>query len=163
MMSPYDSCLVYIGATGEHPGIYTLDDYGAFGPGDSVCVTGDLVPGVDSTCPDAFGHVHDNSITSFGMLTSSSKKLRLRNYPNPFNPVTTIAFELPKASHVKVAVYNLLGQEVSTLVDDHLSAGHHEVEWNGMSDKGQRVSSGVYFYRFETDNYNETRKMLLMK
>mgnify|MGYP006277685171 CR=1 FL=1 len=163
MMSPYDSCLLYVDAIGEYPGIYTLDDYGIFGPGDSVCVGGDLILGPGPACPDAMGHIYWNTIGAYGELTVAPKQLQLRNYPNPFNPITTIAFELPEASHVTVTVYNLLGQQVKTLLDAHLSAGSHQVEWNGLDETGRPVSSGVYFYRFSADDFSETRKMLLMK
>ena len=84
-------------------------------------------------------------------------------YPNPFNPTTTIPFGLPQAGHVRLTVFNILGQQVATLVDDDFAAGHHEVPWHGRSSSGNSVSSGVYFYRLETDTFMKTRKMLLIK
>jgi hypothetical protein len=85
------------------------------------------------------------------------------NYPNPFNPTTTITFGLPRAGQVRLAVYNLLGQRVATLMDGFKPAGWHEVSWNGRNDEGSAVSSGVYFYRLETDEFIQSRKMLLIK
>jgi len=82
------------------------------------------------------------------------------NYPNPFNPMTRIGFDLPASSQVKLTVINVLGQTVATLVDRELEAGHHEVEWNANS---SGTASGVYFYRLESDSYQATRKMLLLK
>ncbi len=80
------------------------------------------------------------------------------NYPNPFNPVTTISFSLPVASHVSLEVYNVMGQRVTTVADGFYEAGVHACEWDGSA-----VASGVYFYRLETDAYTETKKMLLLK
>jgi hypothetical protein len=81
-----------------------------------------------------------------------------QNYPNPFNPVTQVAFDLPKASHVKLTVYNVLGQEVDVLMDQRMEAGSHVAEWDAES-----FSTGVYFYRIAADNFTETKKMLLLK
>lgn len=81
-----------------------------------------------------------------------------QNYPNPFNPTTTVAFALPQASHVKLSVFNILGQQVETLVDSDMPAGEHSVEW----DAG-RFSSGIYFYRLEADGFTQTRKMAFIK
>jgi len=85
------------------------------------------------------------------------------NYPNPFNPVTTIAFGLPSAGSVRLEVFNLLGQRVVVLVDERMPAGVHEISWDGNADGGMAVSSGVYFYRLETAGFSQTRKMLLIK
>jgi hypothetical protein len=79
-------------------------------------------------------------------------------YPNPFNPVTTIRFDLPQASAVTMIVYNLAGQSVETLVDNRLSAGTHTVSFDGS-----RFSSGMYFYTLKAGSYSTTRKMLLVK
>jgi len=85
------------------------------------------------------------------------------NYPNPFNPRTTIAFGLPAPARVRLSVYNILGQEVVSLVDGPLPAGNHEVDWDGRNDQGQPVSSGIYLYRLESDQFRQTRKMMLIK
>jgi hypothetical protein len=85
------------------------------------------------------------------------------NYPNPFNPVTTIDFQVPRAAHVKVAVYNVLGQRVRTLIDQPLNAGRHSLFFDGRDSRGQVLSSGVYFYRMEAGPFARTRKMILMK
>ena len=86
-----------------------------------------------------------------------------QNYPNPFNPSTTLRFALPEAGHVTLDVYNLLGQRVSTLVDEHRTAGIHETTWNGRDDRGSEVSSGIYFYRLKVNSFTESKKMILMK
>jgi hypothetical protein len=86
-----------------------------------------------------------------------------QNYPNPFNPVTRIFYELPRVSEVRLVVYNTLGQRVRTLLNDRVEAGRHWVEWNGLNESGQRVSSGIYIYRFEAGDYQRVMKMILMK
>jgi hypothetical protein len=86
-----------------------------------------------------------------------------QNYPNPFNPETYIDFALPRSSHVTLTVYNMLGQQVRTLVDEQLSAGPKTATWDGTDDRGRPVSSGIYFYRIQATDFQETRKMVLMK
>jgi len=86
-----------------------------------------------------------------------------QNYPNPFNPGTQISFELPVGSHVTLTVYNILGQKVTTLVDEGMSAGRYVADWDGTSDGGRLVSSGVYLYKLEAGDFIKTRKMLLLK
>jgi hypothetical protein len=81
-----------------------------------------------------------------------------QNYPNPFNPLTTIAFSLPEAAHVKLTVFNVRGQEISTLVDEMRTAAVHEVVWDASD-----LASGLYFYRIEAGNYSAVRKMMLIK
>lgn len=87
----------------------------------------------------------------------------LQNYPNPFNPMTTIRFQLPKAVPVKVAIFNINGQEVKRLIDDRKDAGYYEIRWTGQNNAGLQVSSGVYYYRIQTDNFTATKKMLLIR
>ncbi|MBM2841390.1 MAG: Por secretion system C-terminal sorting protein [Bacteroidetes bacterium] len=91
-----------------------------------------------------------------------------QNYPNPFNPTTVIRFALPQASEVTLNVYDLLGRRVTTLVDGEQSAGYHSVEWNGTNSSGNKISSGVYFYRIEARSgggihFASLKKMLILK
>ena len=86
-----------------------------------------------------------------------------QNYPNPFNPQTIIRFTLPSDTWVKVEVFNILGQRVKTLVDQHLSAGAKEVSWDGKNSKGVEVGSGIYFYRIATKEFTDVRRMVLLK
>ncbi|GEM_PF-2682375 len=86
-----------------------------------------------------------------------------QNYPNPFNPETKIQFELPKSSHVKIEIFNVQGQKIRTLVDAQTPAGLHTVNWNGRMDNGEQVVAGVYVYRFKTQEYEQSRKLLLLR
>lgn len=81
-----------------------------------------------------------------------------QNYPNPFNPTTKISFTTPKEGHVKLSVYNVLGQEIAKLVDDDLSSGTYSVDFDGS-----RLNSGVYVYKLETNDFSSIRKMILEK
>lgn len=85
------------------------------------------------------------------------------NYPNPFNPSTTINFSIEQNQQVELAIYNLKGQKVKQLVCDQVLAGQHSVIWNGKNNNGKSVSSGIYFYKLKTDNFEKTKKMILMK
>ncbi len=86
-----------------------------------------------------------------------------QNYPNPFNPVTSISYEIPEESFVTISVYNMMGQKVTDLVHDQRSVGYHRTEWNGTNLAGDPVSSGVYIYTVEADNFRSVKKMVLMK
>ncbi len=86
-----------------------------------------------------------------------------QNYPNPFNPVTTIKFNMPKADKVNLSVYNVKGQLVKTLVNGIATAGNNEIRWTGVDNNNKSVSTGVYFYKLETSNHKEMKKMLLVK
>ncbi len=90
-------------------------------------------------------------------------KLAASNYPNPFNPETTISYSVPKSGAASLKVYNLKGQVIRTLVSSVMEAGNYSVVWNGKDDNGNAVSSGVYFYRLDNDGQTVTRKMLLAK
>ncbi len=81
-----------------------------------------------------------------------------QNYPNPFNPVTNISFEIAKAEHVTVKVFDITGKEILTLLDSYLERGSHEISWNAVC-----FSSGIYFYKLETNGFTSTRKMILVK
>jgi hypothetical protein len=86
-----------------------------------------------------------------------------QNFPNPFNPVTSISFSLPEPGLVHLDVYNVLGQNVRKLVDREMVAGNYIVDWDSKDDNGNPVASGVYFYRIEYNNIDQCRKMVLLK
>lgn len=95
---------------------------------------------------------------------SIAKTYRLeQNYPNPFNPQTTITYSLPEKSRVKIEIFDVLGKRVSTLFDADQVAGEHNLIWNGVDQFEKAVSSGIYFYQLRTDNFSQTKKMILMR
>ena len=87
----------------------------------------------------------------------------LGNYPNPFNPTTQIAYDLAKQSHVTLTIYNTIGQKIATLFDNVQQAGSHHISWNGRSDAGKQMPSGVYMYRLDAEGATQTMKMIMMK
>ena len=109
------------------------------------------------------GFLADTLFRSIFVAVKSSNELPNRyslaqNYPNPFNPTTTIHFELPKESYVTLKIYNLLGQEVMTVLDEEKVAGRYDLKIDGTS-----LASSVYFYRLVTGDYVSTKKFLLLK
>jgi hypothetical protein len=87
----------------------------------------------------------------------------LSNYPNPFNPSTTISFIAPKSGDLKLSVFNIRGQKVNMLHKGLISKGHHKILWNGRDEKGSAVSSGIFFVRVEMNGMSQTHKMILIK
>lgn len=81
-----------------------------------------------------------------------------QNYPNPFNPATKVRYELPKGSYVTITLYNVIGQEVATLVNEEQQPGRYEVSWNASG-----FASGVYFYRIQTKEFVATKKLMLLR
>ena len=108
-----------------------------------------------------------SSVTGIGDETFSSlipDKFEVsQNYPNPFNPSTTIKFGLPEAAFVSIKIYNILGQEVKTLLNAERSAGTYTLQWNGDNNFGHQVTSGTYIYRVVAGNNVVTKKMILLK
>ena len=98
-----------------------------------------------------------------GSDLSEREAFSASNYPNPFNPKTTISYNLPSESFVNLEIYNLKGQLVKKLVGESQPSGIHKVVWNGCDQQGREVASGFYFYRLKTKDNQLTRKILLMK
>ena len=86
-----------------------------------------------------------------------------QNYPNPFNPVTEIQFDVPLESQVQLTIYNIMGQEVTTLTNSIMQAGFHSVRWDGTNGLGEQVSTGLYFYRLSSPVFTSTKKMIMVK
>ena len=85
-----------------------------------------------------------------------------QNFPNPFNPSTTIPYSLSTSGHVRLDIFNITGQRVTTLVDTHIAEGAHTVSWNGRDESGKAVGAGIYLYRLVSGDHSEARKMLLI-
>ena len=116
------------------------------------------ISNVDSAEAKPFG---GNNIDG---LTGLPKEFDLgQNYPNPFNPTTSIEFSLPVASNVALVIYDSNGRKVATLVNDYFSAGIHTIHWNGQESSGRSIATGVYFYRLQTDSFDNTKKMVFLK
>lgn len=98
----------------------------------------------------------DNSLVPIGFELK-------QNYPNPFNPTTSISYELPQESDVSIKIYNSLGHEIRTLVNEFKPVGEYQVTWNGISNSGERVSDGTYFVQLKAGDFTQTRKMVLLK
>ena len=109
------------------------------------------------TYEDPLVGVEDNEINI------NCSELTVSNYPNPFNPTTTISFNLSSNSDVSVEVYNVKGQKVKTLLKEKMNQGQHEVVWNGLNEKNKPVSSGVYLYKVKAGNQETVKRMILLK
>jgi len=86
-----------------------------------------------------------------------------QNYPNPMVYATKIEYTLPKDSQISLRIYNISGQLVKTLVEEQQSAGNYKVSWDGRDESGKKVTSGIYFYKLQTQNYTQTRKLTLLR
>ena len=109
---------------------------------------------------------YEQVIVTFDAETSEMpvpQKLSIGNYPNPFNPTTQIKYSLPKDTNVKLEIYNIKGQKITTLVDEKKEAGYHAIDWSSTDETGKSVSSGMYFYRLTTDDKVLNKKMMLLK
>jgi len=155
----------------DQPGDYlTVISGGPFSlaPGDSVEVAVALLAGDDADQVNLRAiRARELYMSPTGIdfpLSSLPDGFQLhQNYPNPFNPTTSIAFDLPVAGDVSLQVFNLLGQKVRQLHSGFLSVGNHLVEWDGRTDNGSGVASGVYFYRLTAGEYTQARKMVLLR
>lgn len=157
-------CYIYPGDKIEDLGnnhgklhLFFLDDYEY---GSYVHGNGQNLGGMQKYCSI---EIDFSPFVSMQPETIPQSKTYLTNYPNPFNPSTTISFSIPEESHAKLSVYNIKGQKVKQLVNELLPAGEHSAIWNGTDDNGKSVSSGIYFYKLRIGDYEKTRKMILMK
>ncbi len=120
-----------------------------------------------STSPDIGADEFDKTTGVSSDRTGIPETFSLsQNYPNPFNPTTTIRYALPSSANVKLNVYDLLGREIATLVNEEQSAGWKEVEWNARQTNGGQASafsSGIYFYKLEVGSFAEVKKLILLK
>ena len=85
------------------------------------------------------------------------------NYPNPFNPVTTLRYDLPEDALVNITIYDIMGRIVRTLINSQQNAGFKSIQWNATNDAGSPLSAGLYLYKIQADNFVQTRKMVLLK
>jgi hypothetical protein len=124
----------------------------------TICVTATSGEAMSTSCETI--HI----ISGMPLESQTDGDISVNNYPNPFNPATNIAFTLPSETTVSLKVYNMLGQHVETLVNEEpLSAGKHQISWDGTDFDGNQVASGVYFYRLETENNVISKQMIMVK
>jgi len=136
--------------------------------GGALYTTGLVLYAYDAVSPSIFG-VSDT--IRFNILVKVEqdnaeipKEFALyQNYPNPFNPATEIKFDIPKESHVKIVIYDITGKEVRTLVDEVVKPGAYRILWDGTDNSGNKVTSGIYFYRMIAGSYVSVKKMVLIK
>ena len=117
--------------------------------------------------------VHDDAITWYESNYNELLSIRNEiiptnynlheNYPNPFNPVTILNFDLPEMSNVKLTIFNIIGQEVKIFKIKNVSPGYHSLKWNSKNKDGDTLSAGIYFYRLEANHFIKTKKMILLK
>jgi hypothetical protein len=136
----------------DTPGTYSLTLTGHSKDGVPFCAQTEVML-VESNPPD---------YAAYDKVIPETYKLD-QNYPNPFNAGTQISFSLPEPANVKLEIFNIGGQIITTLKDDALEAGNYNVFWNGKDKDGNEVAGGIYFYRLKTDMFSETKKMLLLK
>jgi hypothetical protein len=120
--------------------------------------------------PPHFGHLMEEATWSSSLVTAVTDEASTpggfslgQNYPNPFNPQTRIRYEVPESGRVVLVVFNMLGETVRRLVDEHQAAGTHALEWDGRDDAGRPLAAGTYLYRLQAAAGTEMRKMLLIR
>jgi hypothetical protein len=139
------------------------DNFGIAASFSSLSAMASLIaPGSQSQATEG-EDADDSGSTEHGGNVSPNGELLITNYPNPFNPSTTVHYAIPEADHVTIEVYNVLGQRILTLVDEFKNAGYHSVDWNGRDATGEQVSSGVYFYKVQTGGLVHVQKMMVAK
>jgi len=145
--------------------------------GESVTVNIGFAPTANGTANGTVTIISDDSVnavtylnmTGTGNAVDNDDNVNpvvtelLGNYPNPFNPTTTIDFNLKERGPVRIDVYNILGQRVTTLLNGELPSGSHRVVWNGQDSSSRGVASGVYFFKMQAGKYTSTKKMIMMK
>lgn len=110
------------------------------------------------------GNTEEPSVIDSDESAAAPLSYRLyRNYPNPFNPTTTIQYDLPESAKISLKIYDISGKLIRTLKDDTQDAGYHSIVWNGTDDTGNKVNSGIYIYRLESKDYTENHRMILLK
>jgi Tol biopolymer transport system component len=151
-----------ISASGGTPSLLTgLPDYGDYDPSYSKNGKYVVYAGFTNVVPSV-PKINGTTVSTNDISVPTQYSLD-QNFPNPFNPTTQIRFGIPEASNITLKVYNNVGQLVKTLVDGNMNEGYHQVTWDATDNNGNKLSSGVYFYRITTVTFNQVNKMLLLK
>ena len=112
---------------------------------------------------DTNGELHGQMTRSKNIENLPDDFVLYANYPNPFNPQTRIDFGLPETGHVNLKIYDIMGREVVTLLNETISAGYKSILWNATNKSGQPVSAGMYFYALQVKDFMQIKKMVLLK
>ena len=157
-VSPYKGTAVAIGNLNDSISV----QIGVYGTDDNFTIAEDIVVASDNTeLTVQIGVGVEVAIDESG-LTPFEFALH-QNYPNPFNPETNIQFDVAENSDVNVSIFNIMGQKVATLVNGNMDAGIYHIKWNGLSDKGIALPSGMYFYKMKSLEYQSVKKLVLVK
>ena len=119
--------------------------------------------GSDESLPEGEFRLNGSEAQAVQAQAVPSEFALMGNYPNPFSGSTTIGYELSSSSEVTIKVYDMLGREVATLVNEQKAAGQYEVTWDGRGNSGSSVSSGVYFYRIKAGDFTASNKMVVVR
>jgi hypothetical protein len=157
-VSPYKGTAVAIGNLNDSISV----QIGVYGTDDNFTIAEDIIIASDySELTVQIGVGVEVAIDESG-LTPFEFALH-QNYPNPFNPETNIQFDVAENSDVNVSIFNIMGQKVATLVNGNMDAGIYHIKWNGLSDKGIALPSGMYFYKMKSSEYQSVKKLVLVK
>ena len=143
-----DTVAVTVGVYGQLDGFTTTEDLYLYGG--SYTINFPVGVGVTVALDDNSG------------LSPFKYKLN-NNYPNPFNPETTIGFSVANDSKVTILIYNILGQKVATLLDGKMNPGNYTMKWKGVSDSGKELPSGMYFYEMTSPGFHQIKKLVLVR
>ena len=133
----------------------SINDQDVFGNGSAILKFGDML--------DADGEIKYFANVEYEDGRPVCKDYLGANYPNPFNPSTTIEYSLVNDAHVNLSIYNVNGQLVRTLVDAKMKMDNYRVIWDGKNNRGNNLSSGIYFLRLKTETFTKTQKMVLLR
>ncbi len=160
-----------LGITPEDLGMYFANADGEIDPEDPG-ITDIVVDEASNTITGRVAHFSNIVVApkdAVPTFVSNSEDFKpgvvelMQNAPNPFNPTTTISFRITSSSHISLAIYNMLGQEVKTLAEGSFQPGNYSMIWNADDNSGNAVTSGIYFYRLKTENVTKTKKLMLLK
>jgi hypothetical protein len=166
--------LIYISYDWEHPPIMKFDPPMFFNQRDGIEMEATYYNYTDEIVE--FGLLSiDEMMISFGLYFTEEqlnndindklpdKILLHSNFPNPFNPVTSLRYDLPEDGLVNIAIYDMMGRLVKTLVNSSQTAGYKSIRWNATNDRNESVSAGLYLYTIQAGKFRQTRKMVLLK
>lgn len=147
-------------------GCVAVQNEGIFGQ-KTFCLSYALAPLIDDDLPSTRNYLLNAILHYFELEIENAPHFNdyvlYNNYPNPFNQLTTINYQIPEASNVRIIIYDILGKRIKTFVQDQQIGGDYQIQWDGTDENGISVSTGVYFYSFQAGNFTKVGKMLLMQ